>query len=79
MKDACKQHKKQDITVKWIDEDGDPISIDSQMELDEAVRCLNSSQEAELNIHVFVGKPELPGLPCQGEDSKYHEAIRKII
>ncbi|KAF1766053.1 hypothetical protein GCK72_006009 [Caenorhabditis remanei] len=78
LRDACKQHAKQDITVKWIDEDGDPISIDSQIELDEAVRCLNSSQEAELNIHVFVGKPELPGLPCQGEDKTvYRRGARR--
>ncbi|CAL2033426.1 hypothetical protein CAEBREN_11897 [Caenorhabditis brenneri] len=78
LRDACKQHIKQDITVKWIDEDGDPISIDSQMELDEAVRCLNASQEAELNIHVFVGKPELPGLPCQGEDKTvYRRGARR--
>ncbi|CAI2325481.1 unnamed protein product [Caenorhabditis sp. 36 PRJEB53466] len=78
LRDACKQHQKQEITVKWIDEDGDPISIDSQMELDEAVRCLNSSQEAELNVHVFVGKPELPGLPCQGEDKTvYRRGARR--
>lgn len=59
-----------DLSVIRLTLSGDPISIDSQMELDEAVRCLNAAQDAELNIHVFVGKPELPGLPCQGEDSE---------
>lgn len=54
---------------------GDPVSIDTQMELDEAFRCMVASGDSELNIHVFVGKPQLPGLPCQGEDSKFFLVI----
>ncbi|CAI5443407.1 unnamed protein product [Caenorhabditis angaria] len=78
LKDACQVAKEHEITVKWIDEDGDPISIDSQMELDEAIKCMNALHEAELNIHVFLGKPELPGLPCPGEDrSVYRRGARR--
>lgn len=49
---------------------GDPCTISSQRELDEAVRLLHANGEAELNVHVFLGIPPLPGLPCNGEDSK---------
>ncbi|VDK30658.1 unnamed protein product [Anisakis simplex] len=48
----------------------DPCTISSQRELDEAVRLLQLNGEAELNIHVFLGIPSLPGLPCTGEDSE---------
>lgn len=40
------------------------------------VHCLYSqlikwqmNGDAELNLHVFVGVPAVPGVPCQGEDS----------
>ncbi|CAB3411331.1 unnamed protein product [Caenorhabditis bovis] len=78
LRNACKQPSNQAITVKWVDEDGDPISVDTQMELDEAVRCMHVCQDAELNVHVFLGKPELPGLLCQGEDrSVYRRGARR--
>ncbi|PAV56910.1 hypothetical protein WR25_15755 [Diploscapter pachys] len=78
LREACKQPPNQSITVKWIDEDGDPVSIDTQMELDEAFRCMVASGDSELNIHVFVGKPQLPGLPCQGEDKNvYRRGARR--
>ncbi|CAI4232722.1 unnamed protein product [Auanema sp. JU1783] len=78
LKDACKQHTTQVITVKWIDEDGDPVSIDSQMELDEAVRMLQVNGDAELDVHVFLGQPSLPGLPCPGEDRNvYRRGARR--
>lgn len=48
---------------------GDPCTISSQRELDEAIRLLHANGEAELNVHVFLGIPPLPGLPCHGEDS----------
>jgi hypothetical protein len=28
----------QDLTVKWVDEEGDPCIVQSQAELDEAIR-----------------------------------------
>ncbi|CAJ0607063.1 unnamed protein product [Cylicocyclus nassatus] len=78
LKEACQQPSSQPITVKWIDEDGDPVSIDSQRELDEAVRILQQSGDAELNIHVFLGQPALPGLPCEGEDRNvYRRGARR--
>jgi hypothetical protein len=49
---------------------GDPCTISSQRELDEAMRLLQANADAELNVHVFLGMPALPGLPCQGEDSE---------
>ncbi|KAJ1346825.1 Protein kinase C-like 3 [Parelaphostrongylus tenuis] len=78
LKEACQQPASQPITVKWIDEDGDPVSINSQRELDEAVRILQQNGDAELNIHVFLGQPALPGLPCDGEDRNvYRRGARR--
>ncbi|VDM44615.1 unnamed protein product [Toxocara canis] len=78
LREACKQAPNQPITVKWIDEEGDPCTISSQRELDEALRLLHVNGEAELNIHVFLGIPALPGLPCNGEDKTvYRRGARR--
>ncbi|VDM91679.1 unnamed protein product [Onchocerca ochengi] len=90
LREACKQAYNQPITVKWIDEEGllccfdelahpgDPCTISSQRELDEAIRLLHSNGEAELNVHVFLGIPPLPGLPCYGEDKTvYRRGARR--
>ncbi|VDN25468.1 unnamed protein product [Gongylonema pulchrum] len=56
----------------------DPCTISSQRELDEAVRLLHANGEAELNVHVFLGIPPLPGLPCNGEDKTvYRRGARR--
>ncbi|CAG9538793.1 unnamed protein product [Cercopithifilaria johnstoni] len=78
LREACKQTYNQPITVKWIDEEGDPCTISSQRELDEAIRLLHANGEAELNVHVFLGIPPLPGLPCHGEDKTvYRRGARR--
>ncbi len=48
---------------------GDPCTVGSQRELDEAWRLYLLNKDAELVVHIFLGQPALPGLPCQGEDS----------
>merc|ERR1719471_749291 len=50
MKDICGFSQDQDLTVKWVDEEGDPCIIQSQTELDEAVRLY------EVNGHIFQAK-----------------------
>lgn len=37
--------------MKWVDEENDPCTISSQMELDEAIRLYELNKEAELVIH----------------------------
>ncbi|KAG5886591.1 hypothetical protein JTB14_001015 [Gonioctena quinquepunctata] len=54
--------------MKWVDEEGDPCTISSQLELYEAVRLYEINRDSELTIHVFPNVPEQPGMPCQGED-----------
>ena len=64
--------------MKWVDEEGDPCTISSQMELDEAIRLYEVNKEAELTVHVFQGFPAAPGMPCQGEDkSIYRRGARR--
>jgi len=62
----------EDYTVKWIDEEGDPCTIASKQELEEAIRLFVLSQEKELQIHVFPGIPQ-PGDFCAGENTKFYE------
>ena len=38
MRDICGFKTDQDLTIKWVDEEGDPCIVQSQVELDEAIR-----------------------------------------
>ncbi|XP_076451523.1 protein kinase C iota type-like isoform X2 [Babylonia areolata] len=78
IKDICKFDDCQPFTVKWLDEEGDPCTISSQTELDEAIRLYEVNKDSELNIHVFPNVPERPGMPCVGEDrNMYRRGARR--
>ncbi|CAH0380924.1 unnamed protein product [Bemisia tabaci] len=78
MEDICHLAKGQPFTMKWVDEEGDPCIISTQIELDEAIRLYEVNKDSELTIHVFPNVPPLPGLPCQGEDrSIYRRGARR--
>ncbi|CAG0914180.1 unnamed protein product [Notodromas monacha] len=51
MRDICEFDSEQEFTMKWIDEEGDPCIISSQMELDEALRLYEVNKDSELLIH----------------------------
>ncbi|XP_023204108.1 protein kinase C zeta type isoform X2 [Xiphophorus maculatus] len=74
----CSVAKQQPITLKWIDDEGDPCTISSQMELEEAFRIYSRSKRSGLLLHVFPSAPEQPGMPCPGEDkSVYRRRARR--
>ncbi|XP_024080632.1 atypical protein kinase C isoform X2 [Cimex lectularius] len=78
MRDICRFNQEQVFTMKWVDEDGDPCIISTQMELDEAIRLYEINKDTELTIHVFPNVPPAPGMPCQGEDrSIYRRGARR--
>lgn len=78
VREMCNLHQGQPITLKWIDDEGDPCTISSQMELEEAFRLYSIYKEEGLSIHVFPSIPEKPGLPCPGEDkSIYRRGARR--
>lgn len=78
IKVICKFDEYQPFTVKWLDEEGDPCTISSQVELDEAIRLYEVNKDSELNIHVFPNVPERPGMPCAGEDrNMYRRGARR--
>ena len=78
MKGICGFGDDQDLTVKWVDEEGDPCVIQSQTELDEAIRLYEVNKDAEFSVHVFPGVPPSPGQPCYGEDrSIYRRGARR--
>lgn len=60
MRDICRFPHEQVFTMKWVDEEGDPCTISSQMELDEAIRLYEVNRDSELTIHgkflIFVNK-----------------------
>lgn len=39
------------FTMKWIDEENDPCTISSQVELDEAIRLYEVNRDTELVMH----------------------------
>uniref|UniRef100_A0A672LJ88 Protein kinase C n=1 Tax=Sinocyclocheilus grahami TaxID=75366 RepID=A0A672LJ88_SINGR len=74
----CGVRKEMPITLKWIDDEGDPCTISSQMELEEAFRIYTRNRCSGLLLHVFPSIPEKPGMPCPGEDkSIYRRGARR--
>ncbi|KAL2103391.1 hypothetical protein ACEWY4_000259 [Coilia grayii] len=51
VRDICSLHQHQPITLKWIDDEGDPCTISSQMELEEAFRLHSRSRRSGLLLH----------------------------
>lgn len=78
MREICGFPRAHPFTIKWVDEEGDPCTVSSQKELQEAIRLYDINKEAELTVHVFPGTPAAPGMPCQGEDrSIYRRGARR--
>lgn len=78
MRGICNFPEQQRFTVKWLDEDGDPCTISSQEELEEAIRLYELNKDSNINIHVFPTVPVRPGLPCPGEDRNiYRRGARR--
>ena len=78
IRDVCRFDREQPFTIKWVDEEGDPCTISSQLELDEALRLYHLNKENELIIHVFGNVPTRPGTQCTGEDrSIYRRGARR--
>jgi len=78
MREICGFRREHPFTVKWVDEEGDPCTISSELEVQEAIRLYEANKEAELTVHVFPGTPAAPGMPCQGEDrSIYRRGARR--
>uniref|UniRef100_A0A146R973 Protein kinase C n=1 Tax=Fundulus heteroclitus TaxID=8078 RepID=A0A146R973_FUNHE len=78
VRDMCSMDNDQLFTMKWIDEEGDPCTVSSQLELEEALRLYELNKDSELTIHIFPCIPEKPGMPCPGEDkSIYRRGARR--
>lgn len=74
----CRFMPDQVFTMKWVDEEGDPCTISTQLELDEALRLYELNRDSELTVHVFPNVPAAPGMPCAGEDrSIYRRGARR--
>uniref|UniRef100_A0A8C6Z5Z5 PB1 domain-containing protein n=1 Tax=Nothoprocta perdicaria TaxID=30464 RepID=A0A8C6Z5Z5_NOTPE len=51
VREMCSLQQEQPITLKWIDDEGDPCTISSQMELEEAFRLYCHNRDEGLIIH----------------------------
>lgn len=51
MRDICHFPIEQVFTMKWVDEEGDPCTVSSQLELEEAIRLYEINRDSELTIH----------------------------
>ncbi|NP_001036923.1 atypical protein kinase C [Bombyx mori] len=75
---TCRFAPDQVFTMKWVDEEGDPCTISTQLELDESLRLYELNRDSELTVHVFPNVPAAPGMPCAGEDrSIYRRGARR--
>uniref|UniRef100_A0A8C7RBH9 protein kinase C n=1 Tax=Oncorhynchus mykiss TaxID=8022 RepID=A0A8C7RBH9_ONCMY len=50
----CSLARQQPITLKWIDDEGDPCTISSQMELQEAFRIYSRNRNSGLLLHESI-------------------------
>ncbi|XP_060055872.1 protein kinase C zeta type-like [Erinaceus europaeus] len=78
VRDMCRLHEGHPLTLKWVDNEGDPCTVSSQMELEEAFRLAFQRRDEGLIIHVFPSIPEQPGMPCPGEDSEYFSFLPRV-
>uniref|UniRef100_A0A674MJX3 Protein kinase C n=1 Tax=Takifugu rubripes TaxID=31033 RepID=A0A674MJX3_TAKRU len=74
VKMLCSVARFQPITLKWIDDEGDPCTISSQLELQEALRIYSRQRKSWLLLHVFPSVPQQPGMVCPGEDKSIYRA-----
>lgn len=77
LRDLCKFSDNEKFTMKWIDEEGDPCTLSSQKELDEAIRLFYANRESQLVINIFKGVPRQPGMLMEGEDRLYRRGARR--
>ncbi|CAD5212725.1 unnamed protein product [Bursaphelenchus okinawaensis] len=78
LKDVCKLAAGNTITVKIIDDEGDPCTVLDQSDLDEIIHVITENGASDMLIHVFNGVPPTPGAPCIGEDKNvYRRGARR--
>ncbi|XP_055600187.1 atypical protein kinase C-like [Uranotaenia lowii] len=51
IREICRFQPDQVFTMKWVDEENDPCTIQSDLELDEAIRLYEVNRDSELVIH----------------------------
>uniref|UniRef100_A0A672HCQ7 Protein kinase C n=1 Tax=Salarias fasciatus TaxID=181472 RepID=A0A672HCQ7_SALFA len=75
VRDMCSMDNDQLFTMKWIDEEGDPCTVSSQLELEEALRLYELNKDSELIIHEL--KPEPFSLLPPSTESIYRRGARR--
>ena len=68
IREAIGVHRDMHINIKWIDDDGDPITLESQLDWVELLRLFPYNQDGLIIMHVFDGPKPPPGHLCELED-----------
>lgn len=76
---ACQLSSDTKVTIKIIDDEGDPCTVLSQNDLDEVIWSLTEAHATEILVHVFLGEPLAAGAPCLGEDSGFLKLLYEDI
>uniref|UniRef100_A0A0K0FC25 Protein kinase C n=1 Tax=Strongyloides venezuelensis TaxID=75913 RepID=A0A0K0FC25_STRVS len=78
IKDICRISFEEKCTFKWVDDEGDPCTISSLIELEEAINVTNENEDNEMCVYVFNGQPIIPGMPCKNEvDNIYRKGAKR--
>ena len=77
LRELCKFDSDDMFTMKWIDEEGDPCTLSTEDELEEAKRLFHANGESQLVINIFKGVPRQPGMLLEGEDRLYRRGARR--
>lgn len=78
IREICRFVNEQPFTLKWVDEEGDPCTLSSEMELAEMIRLFRLNKEYDIMMHVFPSVPIEPGQMCPGEDrNMYRRGARR--
>uniref|UniRef100_A0A8C2R6V8 PB1 domain-containing protein n=1 Tax=Capra hircus TaxID=9925 RepID=A0A8C2R6V8_CAPHI len=51
VREMCRLHPGHPLTLKWVDNEGDPCTVSSQMELEEAFRLSCQHKDEGLTLH----------------------------
>jgi atypical protein kinase C iota type len=79
LRTRCQFNQTGALTVKWLDDEDDPCTISSQLELDEAIRYIHVNKLNYIKLHVFNGSPEIPGQRPPGETkAMYRKNARRL-
>lgn len=79
MREICHFPSEQVFTMKWVDEEGDPCTITTQMELREAIRLYELNKDSELTVHGKDHQREEKGQSLVADSAPCHFSPASLV